>query len=416
MPRRAKGLTAALVEKGTTPGRYGDGGGLYLLVRAKDVKFWLFRYTRAGRMREMGLGPAKGQNAVKLAEARAKARGLHAVVREGRDPLAERDAEKAKAEADEAKAKAAAMTFRDVAGMYINAHQASWRSAKHRRQWNATLDQYALPLIGSLPVSDIDVGAVMRVIEPLWRDRTETASRLRGRIESVLSFAKARSWREGENPARWRGHLDQLLPPRRKVQRVEHHRALPWRELGGFMQRLRQISSISARCLEFLVLTACRSGEARGARWSEIDLSQRLWVIPASRMKSAREHRVPLSEAAMAVLRGMAHLGTEGLVFPGLKGDAPLADKTLAKAMADTGGEGTVHGMRSTFRDWCAEATSFPREVAEAALAHALPSSVESAYLRSDVLAKRRMLMQQWAEFCSRPMPQGEVVLLHRAT
>jgi hypothetical protein len=250
MPRRAKGLTAAQVEKGTKPGRYGDGAGLYLLVRSKRAKFFLFRYTRGGRMREMGLGPATGRTAIKLAVARARARELHAVVREGRDPLTEREAEKAKRDADAAKA-AAAMTFADVADMYIAAHEASWRNPKHRQQWHNTLRGYVLPAIGELPVGGVDTGAVVKIIEPLWREKTETAARLRGRIESILDYAKARGWREGENPARWRGHLSNLLPGRSKVQRVAHHPALPWREIDGVMRRLRQNSGTNARCLEF---------------------------------------------------------------------------------------------------------------------------------------------------------------------
>jgi len=240
MPRRAKGLTAAQVEKGTKPGRYGDGAGLYLLVRSRQAKFWLFRYTRGGKMREMGLGPAKGRTPVSLSQARARARQLHAGVREGHDPLAEREAEKAKAQADAAKAKAAAMTFGEAADMFLAAHEASWRNPKHHQQWCNTLNQYALPVLGEMPVTYIDTSDVMRILEPLWREKTETASRLRGRIERILDYAKARGWREGENPARWRGHLDHLLPQRSKLQRVEHHAALPWRETGAFMQRLRQ--------------------------------------------------------------------------------------------------------------------------------------------------------------------------------
>jgi integrase len=408
MPRRATGLTAAQVEKGTKPGRYGDGAGLYLLVRSRQAKFWLFRYTHGGKMREMGLGPAKGPTAVPLSQARAKARQLHAVVREGRDPLAEREAEKAKAQAEAARAKAAAMTFGEVADMYIAAYEQGWRNPKHRQQWHNTLRDYVLPAIGDLPVGSVDTSAVVRIIEPLWREKTETASRLRGRIERVLDYAKARGWREGENPARWRGHLDKLLPGRSKMQRVAHHAAMPWREIGAFMQRLRQDSNIGARCLEFLILTACRSGEVRGARWNEIDLTHALWTIPAQRMKAGREHRVPLSEPAMAVLQKMAQFGTDGFVFPGLKAAAALSDRTLARLCPGC----TVHGMRSTFRDWCAETTPYPRELAEAALAHALRDKVEAAYQRGDLLEKRRRLMTDWAKFCTRPMAAAEVVRL----
>ena len=416
MPRRARGLTAAQVEKGTKPGRYGDGAGLYLLVRSREAKFWLFRYTRSGKMREMGLGPAQGRTAVPLSQARAKARQLHAAVREGRDPLAEREAEKAKAQADAAKAKAAAMTFVEVADMFLAAHEQSWRNPKHRQQWQNTLRDYVLPAIGDLPVGSVDTGAVMRIIEPLWREKTETASRVRGRIESILDYAKARGWREGENPARWRGHLDQLLPKRSKVQRVAHHAALPWRETGAFMRRLRQNFSLSARCLEFLILTACRSGEVRGARWDEIDLAHAVWTIPGERMKAGREHRVPLSEPAMAVLREMAQLGTEGFVFPGLKAASALSDMALTRAVHVAGGNGaTVHGFRSTFRDWCAETTNYPRELAEAALAHVLKDKTEAAYQRGDLLEKRRRLMGEWAAFCGREMVASEIVTLRPA-
>jgi integrase len=416
MPQRAKGLTAVLVEKGTKPGRYGDGAGLYLLVRSRHAKFWLFRYTRSGKLREMGLGPAKGRTAVSLSAARAKASQLHAVVREGRDPLAEREAEKARAQADVAKAKVAAMTFGEVADMYIAAHEASWRSPIHRRQWRNTLDQYVRPVLGEMPVTYVDTSDVMHILEPLWREKTETGSRVRGRIEAVLDYAKARRWREGENPARWRGHLDQLLPKRSKVQRVAHHQALPWREIGAFVERVRQNSSMSARCLEFLILTACRSGEVRGARWDEIDVEHAMWTIPEQRIKAGREHRVPLSEPAMAVLREMAQFGNEGFVFPGLKAASALSDVALAKAVDDAGGNGaTVHGMRSTFRDWCAETTNYPRELAEAALAHTLRDKTEAAYQRGDLLEKRRRLMAEWAAFCGREMVAGAVVTLRSA-
>jgi integrase len=413
MPRRAKGVTAAQVERGTKLGRFGDGAGLYLLVRSHKAKFWLFRYTRKGKMREMGLGPAVGRTAVPLALARSRARELHAMVREGRDPLAEREDEDAKRDADAAKAKAAAITFAQVADMFLAAHEGSWRNPKHRQQWRNTLEQYVLPAIGDLPVGAVDTGAVVKIIEPLWCGKTETASRLRGRIESILDYAKARGWRTAENPARWRGHLDQLLPKRSKVQRVEHHAALPWREAGAFMTRLRQNSGLSARCLEFLILTAARSGEVRGARWGEIDLAHAVWTVPAERIKGGRDHRVPLSEPALVVLHEMAQLGAGGFVFPGLKLQSALSDVALARAVDAAGGNGaTVHGMRSTFRDWCAEATNYPRELAEAALAHVLQDKTEAAYQRGDRLERRRRLMAEWAAFLARPMIAGEVMML----
>jgi integrase len=263
----------------------------------------------------------------------------------------------------------------------------------------------------------------MKILEPLWREKTETASRVRGRIESILEYAKARGWRDGENPARWRGHLDHLLPKRSKVQRIKHHAALSWREIGAFMQRLRQTSGISARCLEFLILTASRSGEVRGARWNEIDLNHAVWTIPAERTKAGREHRVPLSEEAMAVLPAMTQFGTEGFVFPGLKDGSALSDVALAKAADVAGGKGaTVHGFRSTFRDWVGEHTNFPRELAEMALAHRtfqgddgreVGSKTEEAYRRGDMLEKRRRLMADWARFCGTLMTAGAVVTLH---
>jgi integrase len=402
-----------------TPGRFGDGAGLYLLVRSREAKFWVFRYTRKGKMHDMGLGPAVGRTAVPLAVARARARELHGLVREGRDPLAERQAQKAADNADAAKAQASAMTFGEVADLYIGSHEPSWRSAKHRQQWHGSLRNYVLPAIGPLPVSAVDTAAVMRILEPLWRTKTETASRVRGRIESILDYAKARSWRSGENPGRWRGHLDQLLPKRSKAQRVEHLAALPWRETGAFMRRLRCCFSMPSLCLQFLILTAARSGEARGARWCEISLDHEVWTIPEGRIKGGREHRVPLSEPAMALLREMAQLGTEpgALVFPGLKDGSALSDVSLTRALDAAGGNGaTVHGMRSSFRDWAAEATSYPRELAEAALAHVLSNKVEAAYQRGDLLERRRRLMADWAVFCGRPMIAGDVVPLRAAS
>ena len=417
MPQRAKGLTAAQVEKGTTPGRFGDGGGLYLLVRSREAKFWLFRYTRHGKMREMGLGSAAGRNAIRLAQARAKAREFHAIVREGRDPLAEREAAKAKADADAAIARAAAVTFAQAADMYVGSHERGWRSDRHAQQWRSSLDRYVLPTLGAVSVGEVDTGAVAKILEPLWREKTETASRLRGRIELILASATARGWRSGANPARWRGHFDQLLPKRSKAQRVEHYAALPWREVGAFMTRLRQLNGIPAKALELAILTAARSGEVRRARWSEIDLDHAVWTIPGERMKSGREHRAPLSEPAMAILREMAQFGSapHDLVFPGARTGSVMSDVTLSKVVGEAVGDGaTVHGFRSTFRDWCAETTNYPRELAEAALAHVLADKVEGAYQRGDLLAKRRAMMEAWAAFCGQPMVAGEVVRLTR--
>jgi integrase len=427
MPRIATPLTAAKV-KTAAPGRYHDGDGLCLLVRKgkrqggdpagkqpPDRAFWLSRYTSGGRVREAGLGRARGHNAVTLAEAREHNRRLRDRLREGKDPLEERAAEAAKAKADAAKAQAAVVTFAQVAQMFLDAHEAGWRNPKHRQQWRNTLRDYVLPAIGDLAVGSVDTGAVVKIIEPLWRSRTETASRVRGRIESILDYAKARGWRDGENPARWRGHLDHLLPQRGKVRRVAHHAALPWRELGGFMQRLGQSSGISARAVAFCILTASRSGEVRGARWAEIDLAHKVWTIPAERMKAGRGHRVPLSEAALAVLRQMQEIGSEPgeFVFPGRKQGQPSSDATLRDAVHAAGvADVTVHGFRSTFRDWAGETTALPREVIEMALAHRLGDAAEQAYARGDLFQKRAALMRAWADFCGRVMPAGEVVQL----
>jgi integrase len=418
MPRQAAGLSAAKVAK-AKPGRYADGGQLYLFVRGPEQKFWVFRYTRDGRMREAGLGPAAGKAAVSLAEARERARIFRDMLFRGLDPLEERNAQKAARQAQAALAQAKGTTFADVAERYIDAHEAAWRNSKHRAQWRATLRDYVLPVIGAMPVAAVDVGAVMKILEPLWQSRPETASRVRGRIESILDFAKVGGQRDGENPARWRGHLDHLLPNRSKVRAVKHFAALPWREIGAFMAKLREQSSVAARCLEFTLLTATRSGESRGARWSEIDWEGSTWAIPAARMKAGREHRIPLSEPAMAVLRHMASiradLRLEALIFPGGRTGQTLSDVSMTRAIRVTGASSTVHGLRSSFRDWAGESTNFPREVCEAALAHTVGSAVKAAYRRGDALEKRRRLMEAWAAFCARQTSAGKVVQLNRA-
>ena len=416
MPRKAKGLTAAKVRT-ANPGRYGDGAGLYLLVRGPKARFWLFRYAREGKMREMGLGAASGSAAVSLADARVKARRLHDVVREGRDPLADRDATKAAEAAAARQAQVRAITFRDVAETYIAAHEASWRNAKHRQQWTNTLEAYAFPILGDDPVAEVDTGAVMRVLEPIWREKAETASRLRGRIESVLDYAKARGWRDGENPARWRGHVANMLPNRTKVQPVEHHAALPWREIGAFMAGLENQDGLGAMALRFTILTAARTSEAIETRWSEIDIAAGVWTVPASRMKAAKEHRVPLSDAALTVLRTVAPMRDDargGWVFPGARVGRPLSSMVFLMLLRRMErGDLTAHGFRSTFRDWAAE-TGQPVDVAEAALAHTLGNKVQAAYQRGDLLERRRKLMDSWAAFCARPQMDAEIVPLRR--
>ena len=417
MPRVAKGLTAAGVRT-AKPGRYGDGKRLYLLVRPNGSRCWLFRYVRNGHMREMGLGSA---SEVSLADARDRAAELSKKVRAGIDPLAERTTETAAAKAAAQEEAAQAITFRTVAGFYLGAHEAGWRNPKHRAQWASTLEAYVYPVMGDLPAVAIDTNHVMTALTPIWQVKPETASRVRGRIESVLDYAKVRGWRAGENPARWRGHLDHLLPARSKVAAVAHHAALPWREIGAFMAILRQREGIAARALEFAILTAARTGEALGVTWGEVDLSAALWTVPGARMKAGREHRVPLSVPVLAVLGDMAKLRTTANpaapIFPGQEPGRPLSNMALLMLLRRMGrGDLTAHGFRSSFRDWVGEATGYPADVAEAALAHTVGDKTVAAYARGDLFDKRRALMAAWAEFCARPAPvAGEVVVPMRA-
>jgi integrase len=319
---------------------------------------------------------------------------------DGVDPIEHKRALRAAAAAEAAKA----MTFKECAEGFIRDNEAEWTNSKHRKQWENTLSAYVYPQLGSLSVAAIDTPLVLKVIKPLWERAPETASRVRGRIENVLGWATVHHYRTGDNPARWKGHLEHALPARSKVAKVEHHAALPYGDIAGFMAKLRQNTAVGARAVEFIVLTAARLGEAIDAEWSEIDLDNRIWTIPASRMKGGREHRVPLSSASIKVLKQMAAIRQSDYVFPGARDGRPVGENTpirLAKEAA--GSDITVHGLRSTFRDWAAERTNFPREVAEMALAHAIPNAVEAAYRRGDLFEKRRRLMDAWAEYCAQP-------------
>jgi integrase len=403
----------ALAAQGAA-GRHADGGNLYLHVLGPGRALWSLRYMRQGKAREMGLGPATGPAAVALAEARERAAEAMRRLRDGDDPIERRRAEREEAE----RQREARRTFRGVADLYIAAHESAWRNPVHKAQWRSTLDAYAHPVIGDMAVSAISTDDVLRILTPIWAEKPETASRVRGRIESILDYATARRWRPAvDNPARWRGHLSHMLPPRRKLARVEHHAALPWQDVPAFMAKLRAQSATAARALEFTVLTAARTGEAIGARWSEIDMDAALWAVPAERMKGVRAHRVPLSGAALAVLRHMLPLrpaeAGDGFVFPGLKPGRPLSNMAMLKLLERMGhGDLTVHGFRSAFRDWTAEATHTPHAVAEAALAHAIPSATEAAYRRGDLFEKRRALMNEWAAFCAKA--PAAVVALRR--
>lgn len=416
MAKEVGKLSALAVAKVVDPGYYGDGGGLLLQVTKSGAKTWVFRFKSpvTGKPREMGLGALSTYS---LAEARIRARDARQAVDAGRDPIAEREETRQKARLEAAKA----MTFDQCAAAYIEAHRAGWKNEKHGAQWESTLAKYASPVIGLLPVASVDMSLVLRVLEPIWSTKTETASRLRGRIESVLDWATVRGFRSGDNPARWKGHLDKVLPTPGKVQKVKHHAALSYHDAGAFMADLRQREGIGARALEFAILTAARSGEVRGAQWQEIDTLKRVWTIPADRMKLAREHVVPLSDDAVKLLNAVPKFEGKSLVFPSGKGNE-LSDMTLAavikrmhEAETKAGRKGytdqkqldkdgnpkivTPHGFRSTFRDWAGETTSFPREVIEHALAHQLKDKAEAAYQRGDLLAKRARLMQAWAEY-----------------
>jgi integrase len=384
---------------------HADGGGLYLQVTegadGTPRKSWLFRYTLAGRERQMGLGPLSD---VPLAEARDSALAARELRRAGKDPIAEREAARAEARSVAAKT----MSFDECATAYIAAHRAGWRNLKHAAQWSSTIATYCSPVFGKLPVQLVDVGLVMKAIEPLWAAKPETASRIRGRLERILDWARIRGYRDGENPARWRGHLDHLLPARGKVRRVRHHAALPYAEIPAFVAALRGRDAVAARALEFAILTAARTGEVLGATWSEIDLDARVWTIPAERMKSGREHRVPLVDRAIEIIKNMVASKQNDYIFYGDR-RAALSNMSLLMLLRRIGRNVTTHGFRSTFRTWAAECTNYPREVVEAALAHVVGNKVEAAYQRGDMLDKRRPLMAQWEKYCAKPVVHSTV-------
>jgi len=395
MAEKIKRLSALAVAKLAEPGYYCDGGGLWLQIAKSGSKSWVFFYSVHGKRREMGLG---GLTAVGLAGARELAVECRTQLQAGRDPIVVRDAHLDVRHA----AQARQMTFDQCAAAYVDAHRGSWKSVKHAKQWISTLATYASPVIGSLPVALVDTEAVTKILAPIWSTKTETATRLRGRIESILGWATVSKFRSGDNPAKWDGHLENLLASPSKIAPVKNHPALPWIELPAFMAALRKREGVAARAVEFAILTACRSGEVRGATWGELDLDGgKLWTIAADRMKASKEHRVPLADPAIALL-GHRQSG-ERIVFPGQKEGTALSDMSLTAVLRRMGrSDITVHGFRSTFRDWCAEAVgnTFSREVCEHALAHSLPDKVEAAYRRGDLLGKRILLMKAWAEYC----------------
>lgn len=386
------GKLTAVKAQNAPPGKYGDGRGLQLHVRKNGTRAWVFRYMLNGKAREMGLGPL---HTVSLAKAREIAADCRRQLVLGEDPINNRRQKRISA--------AGQMTFRDCAERFLEAHQNSWRNEKHRKQWASTLEAYAYPKIGDHPVNTVGTAEVMRVLDPIWRTKTETAKRLRGRVERILDWARVREYREGENPARWRGHLDNLLPAPSRIAKVNHHPALAFTEVPEFMATLRGRTGVAARALEFLILTAARSGEVRHMTWDEVDGDT--WIVPAERMKNQREHRVPLTERALDILKEMAEHGDKGLVFKSLhRAGKPLSDMTLLAVLKRMKRDDlTVHGFRSTFRDWIGERTEFSSDVAEKALAHTIGDEVRKAYQRGDLFDKRRKLMDMWAAYCCSP-------------
>jgi integrase len=390
-------LTATAVRTMRTPGKYGDGNGLWLVVTTPERRSWSLRYMLRGKSREMTLGSVEH---LSLAEARDKATDARRLLAQGIDPLDARRDGRAALVAKPAQV----TTFAEAANRYIAQNEAGWRNPKHRQQWRNTLTTYAFKEIGDMPVADVDTPAVLKVLTPIWTNLPETASRVRGRVEAVLDFARVQGWRDGSNPAVWRGHLALALPAKAKVRKVEHHAALDWGEMPVFMAELRQRDGIGARALEFAILTAARSGELRRALWSEIDTKTALWTVPAARMKAGRQHRAPLSNAALTLLRGVAEGREDGapdaLVFPGMRPKRPLSDMSLTAVLRRMNrGDLTAHGFRSSFRDWAAE-TGHPADIAEAALAHTVGDKTVAAYQRGDLLERRRKLMTAWAKFC----------------
>jgi integrase len=389
-------LSARRVSSLKQPGRYGDGNGLYLQITKSGVKSWLLRYERTGHERWMGLGPL---HTVSLKEARERARKARLQLFDGVDPIDAKNSERTA----RALAAAKAITFETAAKQYFAAREKSWKNPKHRAQFLSTLQTYSFPKIGNLPVAKIDLGLVLQVLEPIWQKKTETASRVRGRIENVLDWATVRGYRQGDNPARWHGHLEHVLPARSKIQKPIHFPALPYSEIAEFIAALRQREGVAARALEFAVLTAARTSEVIGAVWSELDLGHKTWTVPAGRIKGGREHRVPLSTQALKILGSLPQEAGNEFVFIGPRRGG-LSNMAIASVLSRMGRDNiTVHGFRSTFRDWAAESTGYPNHVVEMALAHRISNQVEAAYRRGDLFEKRIRLMADWSQYCSSP-------------
>ncbi len=396
MARQINKLSDRQVKAEKRPGRHADGNGLYLQVSQSASKSWLFRFMQDGKSREMGLGSI---NSVSLAEARALAIECKRLLRDGIDPIKKRRERLAQTKAEQKDI----FTFKRCAAEYLKAHSAGWKSDRHAEIWASSVKRYADPIIGEMPIHLVDRGHIMRILDPIWRTKTETAKKLRGRLESILDWATVQDYRKGENPARWKGHLDKLLPKPSEVSKVKHFPALPYQQIYSFMEELRQREAPSALALRLIILTACRSGEIRGAVWPEVDLDAATWTIPADRMKAGKEHVIPLCPEAVSILQSLPRMANSDYLFSSAKSGKPLSDVVFKKLMERMERTGiTTHGFRSTFRDWAAEQTSFPREVIENALAHQLKDKAEAAYFRSNLLDKRRELMNQWGEYARR--------------
>lgn len=399
MAKTHQRLTALGLTKIKEPGDYADGDGLYLQVTGSGGRSWIYRFALAKRRREMGLGPAK---AVSLAAAREAAAKARALVKAGKDPIAARDAELAQQKLEEARG----VTFREAAEQFLKNHEGTWRNPKHRQQWKNTLTTYVYPRVGNLWVGAVGVAEVTRILDPIWQSKPETAARVRGRIERVLDWAKARGLRTGENPARWRGHLDAVYPASSKVRKVKHHAAIPIDDMPKVYARLVKATGMAALAARFTILTAVRVSETTGGMLDEVNVQEAIWSISAARMKMEKGHRVPLSGEALAVLREVDERRADGeqLLFPGQRARRPLSLTSVLKALRAAGaGDATTHGCRSTFKDWATERTNFPNEVSEMALAHAISDKTERAYRRGELMEKRAALMEQWARFVSVP-------------
>lgn len=408
MAKLIKRLSALKVRKLTKPGWYPDGEGLYLQVSPSGSKSWVYRYKKAGKEHRHGLGRYSADNS--LEDARLAAGMCRKLRRGGFDPIEH----KRQKHADRLLEDAKAVTFKECATQYIESNKSGWKCKKHESQWTNTLTTYAYPYIGDIPVQKIDVGMVMQVIEPIWQEKTETASRVRQRIEKILDWAKVRQYRTGDNPAQWRGNIENLLPKRSKVQKVQHFKAMPYVDVPDYFKTLRKAKSLSAKALAFTILTATRNNEVRESKWCEIDLDNGIWTIPEERMKAEKTHRVPLTQECLLILEEAKKYKVDDYIFPGLGENKPLSNQALLKTLKNQHPTLTVHGFRSSFRDWCAEMTAYPREVAEAALAHTLGNATEAAYQRGDIFIKRRKLMNSWTDYCNTDNTTKKVIPINK--